>query len=173
MQSTLPEYLDLIQKAKLGAEIKGQWPINKLDRLTDQLAGDDGQLSAELTLGKQDKVYFMKGSVSVTFQVICQRCLQVMDLPLSAEINLALITDQRQEEKLPEDVEPLLVEEGKVCLPDILQDELLLAMPLVPMHNADCSEYLQQQAQRKVEEADQEKPEKDKQNPFSVLKDLL
>ena len=150
----------------MGAEITGQWPISKLDRLADQLAGDDGELSALLTLGKQGPVFFMRGSVSVTFQVICQRCMQVMDLPLSVEINLALITDQSQEDKLPEDFESLLVEEGKVSLPDILQDELLLAMPLVPMHDTDCSEYLQQQAKRQAVEAEQEKAEKEKTKSF-------
>ena len=173
MQSTLPEYLDLIQKAKLGTEIEGEWPINKLDRIADQLVNDGGMLIAKLELGQQEKLLFLKGSVSVNLAVTCQRCMQAMDLPLNAVINLALITNESQEDQLPEGFEPLLVDDSKMRLPDILEDELLLAMPLVPMHDNDCSEYLQQQKQRQAVEAEQDKAEKEKQNPFSVLKDLL
>ena len=173
MQSTLPEYLDLIQKAKLGAEIDGEWPISKLDRIADQLVSNDGVLAAKLELGQQEKLLFLKGSISVTLAVTCQRCMQAMDLPLNAEICLALITHEGQEDQLPDGFEPLLVEDSKMRLPDILEDELLLAMPLVPMHDSDCSEYLQQQKQRQAVEAEQDEAEKEKQNPFSVLKDLL
>ena len=171
MQSLLPEYLDLIQKASLGCEIEGEWPVSRLDRLADLLLSDSAIVRARLSLGREGKLRFLKGDVSVSLEVTCQRCMQAMQLPLKSEFSLAMITDEVQADQLPEGYEPLLVEEGKTRLPAILEDELLLAMPLVAMHEHDCSEYLQQQKQ--AAEDDQANAEKDKENPFSVLKDLL
>lgn len=173
MQSLLPEFIDLIQKANLGCEITGEWPVNRLDRLADVVLDDTAVVEATLTLGREGKLRYLKGRASVTLQVTCQRCMQPMALPLDCDISLALISDEAQADRLPEGYEPLLVEEGKMRLPTIVEDELLLAMPLVAMHDYDCSEYLQQQKQRLAVEEDQAKAEKDKENPFSVLKDLL
>lgn len=173
MQSLLPEYVDLMQKAKLGCEIAGDWPVSRLDRLADLLLSDTQLVTAKLSLGREGKLHFLRGELSVTLEVTCQRCMQPMQLPLNCELSLGLISDEAQAERLPEGYEPLLVEEGKMRLPSILEDELLLAMPLVAMHDYDCSDYLQQQNQRLAVEEDQVKAEKDKNNPFSVLKDLL
>ena len=173
MQSLLPEYLDLIQKANIGCEIEGVWPVKKLDRLVDLLATDTGTVAATLSIGREGKLRILQGKVTATLEVTCQRCMQTMELPLESDIRLALVTDEAQAERLPADIEPLLVDADKVHLPGIVEDELLLLMPLVAMHDYDCSDYLQQQKHRLAAEEDQMKAEKDKQNPFSVLKDLL
>ena len=165
----IPEYLDLIQKAKIGCEIKGLWPVEKLDRLTDLVVDNSGELYAELSFGNIEKLRFIRGKVSVELSLTCQRCMQPVKYPLDIEISLGLITDESQADKLPEDVEPLLVEEDSMSLPAILEDEILLALPLVAMHEHDCSDYLQEQKSRMQEE----EIEQEKENPFSVLKDLL
>ena len=157
----------------MGCEIEGEWPIAKLERLSELLLSNEGNLQARISLGKREKIRYLQGSVSVNLQVTCQRCLQPMSLPLETEFQLALVTSEAQADELPDDYEPLLVEEDKTNLPAILEDELLLAMPLVAMHEHDCSEYLQQQKHRQAVEAEQQQAEKEKQNPFSVLKDLL
>jgi len=52
----------------------------------------------------------------------------------------------------------------------MLEEELLLGLPLVPMHEFDCSDYLQQQLSDQQNEVE---VSEEKENPFSVLKDLL
>lgn len=173
MQPLIPEYLDLIQKADLGCEIEGDWPLQKLDRLADLLLDPQGYVSSRLSLGREGRLRYVTGDVCAEVQVTCQRCMQAMPLTLKADISLGLVSDEAQGDQLPDGYEPLLVIDGKTRLPDVIEDELLLAMPLVPMHDFDCSDYLQQQQQRMSDEAEQAAAEKVQQNPFSVLKDLL
>ena len=172
-RSLLPEYLDFEQKAKKGLEIEGSWPVNRLNRLSDMLVADDGDIYAELTFGQKGRVLFVSGKVTATLQVTCQRCMSPMDLPLETDFSLALVHDESSIDRVPEGYEPLLLEDEAMSVPNLLEDELLLAMPLVPMHEADCSDYLQQQKVRQQAEQVQKVAEKDAKNPFAVLKDLL
>jgi DUF177 domain-containing protein len=171
MQSILPEQLDVIQKAKFGAEIEGTWPINKLQRFSELLLDDAGDLQAELKFQKLGHLRLIDGNITAELKVACQRCMQPMDLPLNIDFKLGLICKEAQAEGLPEGYEPYLIEGDSENIPHMLEEELLLAMPLVAMHEHDCSDYLQQQRKRQQDEAEQQ--EEEKENPFSQLKDLL
>lgn len=170
MESILPEYLDLIQKAKFAAEVRGFWPISKLQRLSELLLEDSGNLQAELKFNKDGRLRLIDGNVSAEIKVTCQRCMQPMTLSLNTDFKLGLISNEAQAEGLPEGYEPYLIEGDSENIPHMLEEELLLAMPLVAMHEQDCSEFLQQQKQRQQDEVD---PQEEKPNPFSSLKDLL
>jgi len=170
MQSILPEYLDVIQKAKFGAEIQGYWPVSKLQRLSELLLDNAGDLQAELKFVQDGRLRLINGNVSAELTVMCQRCMQPMTLSLKTDFKLGLISKEAQAEGLPEGYEPYLIEGDSENIPHMLEDELLLAMPLVAMHEHDCSDFLQQQKQRQQDEVDQQE---EKENPFSSLKDLL
>ncbi len=170
MQSILPEHLDFIQKADLGCEIRGKWPVKRLNRLMDLLLNDSGELDAKLKFDRAGKLRSISGSVSAKVEVTCQRCMQPMSLELEADIKLGLITDEEQADRLPEGYDPCLVNDEDSSLADLLEEELLLVMPLVAMHEEGCSDYLQEQKKRRQIE---EESKSEKENPFSVLKDLL
>jgi len=171
MQSILPEHLDVIQKAKFGAEIQGTWPVAKLERFSELLLENDGDLQAELKFRKLGHLRLIDGNISAELKVTCQRCIQPMDLSLNIDFKLGLICKEAQAEGIPEGYEPYLIEGDSENIPHMLEEELLLAMPLVAMHEHDCSDYLQQQKQRQQEEVNQQ--EEERENPFSQLKDLL
>jgi uncharacterized protein len=170
MQSRLPEFCDLYQLADRQATVTGSWPVANMARLVGMLATDKGEAKAELLFGKTGKTPYVKGKVSATVEVVCQRCLDIMSLDLNAEFKLGLIESEAKLELLPDDFEPL-VTEGRHFLPDVIEDELILALPIVPTHAESCSEYMRnQQAELKTSEkiVEDKKP-----NPFAVLKDLL
>ena len=102
----------------------------------------------------------------------CQRCMQPMSYTLQTQLNLALIKDDAQADALADEFEPLLLEAEEMNLPTVIEDELLLALPLVLVHEHDCSDFLQQQAQQQIEDAAKAAEQKVKSNPFAVLKDL-
>lgn len=170
MQSILPEQLDVIQKAKFGAEIQGIWPVSKLQRLSELLLDSNADLRAELNFVQQGHLRLLNGCVAADLNVKCQRCMQPMTLTLQTEFKLGLICKESQADGLPEGYEPYLVEGDSENIPLMLEEELLLAMPLVAMHEHDCSNYLQQQRSRQELEDSQPKENK---NPFAGLKDLL
>ena len=172
MQPLIPEYLDFVQKADHGAEVRGVWPLQRMPRFAELLQQKDGQVEVDLQFGRQGKLRVVCGKLSADLFVTCQRCLQAMRYPLQAQFNLALIKDDAQAEALPETFEPLLLDSEEVNLAGVIEDELLLALPLVLVHEHDCSDYLQQQVTRQKQDAAEAAELKVKNNPFAVLKDL-
>ena len=60
-----------------------------------------------------------------------------------AEVRLGIISDQSLAETLPDMYEPLVTGPEPVFLRDVIEDELILALPLVPKHpNEQCKESL-------------------------------
>jgi len=170
MNQTLPVHLNFTQKAKIGFEIQGKWPIKQLKRLAGSLMSDQGELTVELKFDRAGPVPFIDGHIMTELQLKCQRCMQPVPYPVDIRFKLGLVQNEAQMEKLPDDFEPYLVESDNNHLPDMLEDELLLALPLVAMHEFDCSDYLQKQA---LDQQDEVEASEEKENPFSVLKDLL
>jgi len=169
MHTKLPEYLDFTRIADKGAEIKGKWPISGLQRLKELQVNDEGDVEGEMTFGRRAKVRYVTGTISGVLALTCQRWMQPMDLALKTEFKLAMVQTEEQAERLPEEFEPLLVDEDKMSVPQMLEEELLLAIPLVAMHDTDCSDFILEQKQWQAEnESVQEK-----KNPFSVLKNLI
>ncbi|HED33461.1 MAG TPA: hypothetical protein ENJ08_04475 [Gammaproteobacteria bacterium] len=170
MNQTLPVHLNFAQKAKVGFEIQGKWPIKQLKRVKDSLMSEEGELQVELKFDRIGPVPIIYGHIKTELQLKCQRCMQPVTHTVDFSFKLGLVQNEAQMEKLPDDLDPYLVEDDINHLPDMLEDELLLALPLVPMHEFECSAYLQNQETDQQDEV--EEPEK-KENPFSVLKDLL
>jgi len=170
MNQILPVHLNFAQKAKVGFEIKGKWPLKQLKRLNEALMSEQGDIEVELKFGRDGPIPFIDGHITTELQLKCQRCMQAMPHAMDVRFKLGLVLNNEHIERLPDKYEPYLIEDDNNHLPDMLEDELLLALPLVAMHEFDCSEYLQQQESEQQNEV--EKVE-EKENPFSVLKDLL
>lgn len=172
MHPLIPEFLDFVQKADHGARVKGVWPAARMQRFAALLLDDSVDVQVDLQFGRHGKFRTLSGVLSADLTVTCQRCLQAMQYPLQANINLALISDEAAADELPPEFEPLLLETDEMNLAAVIEDELLLALPLVLSHEHDCSNFLQQQVQRQKQEAAQAAEQKVKNNPFAVLKDL-
>ena len=172
MKPTIPVHLNFAQKAKIGFEIQGKWPIKQLKRLGESLLSDAGDLEVELRFDRDGPIPYIVGNIKAKLELKCQRCMQSMHYPIDSSFKLGMVQNDAQLEKLPDEYEPYLLEEENNHLPDMLEDELLLALPIVAMHDFDCSDYLNEQESDQEEKV--EEPEADKkENPFAVLKDLL
>lgn len=171
MKQTLPVHLNFRQKCKTGFEIQGNWPIKQLKRLNEFLLSDEGDIKVELKFDFAGHIPCIKGHITAELQLKCQRCMQSMTHTVDNDFKLGLVLNEEQMNKLPDDFEPYLVVEDNNHLPDMIEDELLLSLPLVPMHEHECSEYVKTQGAQQDEDVSPVKEEKE--NPFSVLKDLL
>ena len=115
-------------------------PVTDLPRLAASLAGNDGVVRATVDFARVDGVPRLNVGADVEVTLICQRCLQPMQVLLEGESQVALVENLAQADALPEDVEPVWVESRKVDLREVVEEELLLALPLVPMHEAGDDE---------------------------------
>ena len=150
--------------------LKGRLALAALPRLTVILGHTDGEVIVALSAGQDAQgIRFMQGSLQTEIEWICQRCLGPLQLPLDITVKLGLARDEVAADRLPGEYEPLLVPEGdSIAVADLIEDELLLALPQIPRHEdlRECAAhgYLQPG-----------EPALDLKNrqPFAVLATLL
>jgi len=107
----------------------------------------------------------LQGRVRASLRLECQRCLGRVAFPVDIGFRLAVVATLAQAESLPDGLDPLLLADGEpLRLADMVEDELLLALPQVPMHEpGDCVGPLWKEDALPPTEA---------AHPFSVLKAL-
>ena len=171
MQSEhLPHTVNPAKLAQRRIVLDGNIPLGKLDRLSEQLVklDSDGLVALQLEFGK-DKQGFTTiiGSASTQVELICQRCMKEMTFDLSAVISLALVADDEAANELPDRYDPILVESsGLMPLRSLVEDDLILALPIVAYHDSPCG-YADDE-----KHTEESSVEASVENPFSVLEIL-
>ena len=110
------------------------------------------------------------GEARVEASMICQRCLEEVSQPLRADIQLALVRSDEQSRHLTKNFDPWLIEseDGSANLHTMIEDELLLALPMVALHKDFCIDEKLLHSKSASNVTDSET----KESPFSVLKQL-
>jgi uncharacterized protein len=169
MLDRLPEYIDPLQLADKRGALKGQIPIKSLDRLAEMLVNDAGTVNVDLFFGREGRLSIVEGHIETVLELECQNCLEAVKWPINCFIKLGVVTSIDQANRLPDDYEPLMVEEGKIPLKNIIEDEILLILPAFPKHQHHC--FVQKYDNNSVVPLvsdEQSTPE----NPFSILAKL-
>jgi uncharacterized protein len=140
-----------------------------MPRLCEVLADDVGVAQYELDFGRDEYgTAYVDVRIQAPLWLVCQRTLEPFVLPVTVDGRLGLIRSERDEAGLPGGCEPLLIaEDDKLSLIDVIEDELLLVLPLVPV-NPD-SELPEEVTRPPVEEVSTEERS---DNPFAVLREL-
>lgn len=147
--------------------LTGRIALDSLPRLAPLLVEDTGEAAFVLAFGKDDRQRpVIQSSVTAELRLECQRCLGVMTHRVDSRIGLTVVQGLREAELLPTEVDPLLLQEAEPLeVAQLIEDELLLAIPVSPRHPAG-----QCQAHGVSEEAAEVPAERD--NPFAVLAGL-
>ncbi len=171
-QGNLPLQIDPFRLAETGRGFSGQLSLRHMHRLLPSLLSDDGEVQLELDFDIDETgIKYLRGHVKAELELECQRCLEAMTLSLDKKMLVAFVRSNHEAEQLPEDYDPFVVEQTPIALIDVIEDELILSLPQVPMHKRqDCpaSEILD--TDKLADEATDE-PEQ-KENPFGVLAKL-
>ena len=149
---------------------EGTLPIATMSRLCEVLASADGVVQFELDFGRDSLgISYVDVRAQASLALVCQRTLEPFVLPVEVNTRLGLIKLERDEAGLPPDCEPLLVaEDGRLSPADVIEDELLLVLPLVPI-NPDSS--LPDEVTG-YDPDDNATGEERSENPFAVLREL-
>ncbi|HEY5559391.1 MAG TPA: YceD family protein [Steroidobacteraceae bacterium] len=132
MPTTREQPLDVLDLAATGGVVERQFPIAGLERLRDRLADPGGSVQMRLELQMID------GTPSAVLQIRagvvqeCQRCLRPLRRVLESESRLAFVA--RDDSPVPADHEPVIGDPRRVDLATLIEDELLLAVPLIAKH---------------------------------------
>jgi len=138
MLNRLPEIIDPLHLADKRGALKGQIPLKSLDRLAEMLVDDTGTVNVDLVFGREGRLAKVEGHIETVLELECQNCLEAVEWPIDCTIKLGVVPSIDQANRLPEDYEPLLVEEGKILLKNLIEDEILLILPAFPKHQHSC-----------------------------------
>lgn len=112
----------------------GSLTLARLPRLRDSLADMDGSVDFQLEFDTDEfDQAFVEVRAHGDLPLVCQRTLEVYRQPVAISLRLGLIRREEQESALPPGYEAFLVPgDGMVTPADLIEDELILALPLVP-----------------------------------------
>lgn len=167
MLDRLPLAIDPLHLADKRGVLKGALSLKDFGRLGDLLFETDGDVAIELFFSREGRLAKIEGKIETHLRLICQNCLQAVDWPVHAEVRLGIVNSLEQVDRLPEGFEPLLVEEEKMLLLDVVEDELLLNLPQYPKHAEPCQA---RDAVAPPAPSSVDKPRQD--NPFAILTQL-
>lgn len=113
---------------------EGVLPVAELPRLVEALAGDRGEIAYKLDFGRGELGSAqLRVRLDAGLTLECQRTLEPFVWPAVVDTRLGLLASEAEAAALPPDCEPLLLEDGALSPRRVIEDELLLALPLVPV----------------------------------------
>lgn len=168
----LPKRIDPRKLAEREVRFDSVVLVKDLPNLVDCLALPDGELKVDLQFGKDEQhLRTIVGSAKGCVHMACQRCLDSVEVEVEATFNLAIALTEEQAKQLPRRYDPLILEEEEIELFPVLEEELILSLPMVPYHQ-DCSVQTSFGDADGATQSDASDKASDKTNPFSVLAQL-
>ncbi|MDN3518468.1 YceD family protein [Aquisalimonas lutea] len=134
----LIEPVDPAVLARQGKRISTVVALASLERLLGLLADDRGEVEVELTFREdRGRRAVITGTVRAAVTVVCQRCLEPMVLELEPQVNAAILEREDEADDLPDELDPVVCSSGELVLAELVQDELILALPVIARHEND------------------------------------
>ena len=168
MSQALPDTVDAWRMVQARRHFSGVLPLSALPRLAADLANSDGDVRFDLEFGTDEfGTAFVHVRADTALPLVCQRTLDTFDHPAHVDARLGLITREEDEAGLPPGYEPLLLGgDGNLHPADVVEDELILALPLIPVKPG--SEHVE--GSWGGDAAEHEQPARP--NPFAALKKM-
>ncbi|MBN6074905.1 23S rRNA accumulation protein YceD [Aggregatibacter actinomycetemcomitans] len=166
----LPLTVDPVKDAQRRLDYQGYYSVNQLSRLAESISKvlSDAQVTLSFFIDPQ-KLVVMKGHAYVDVELTCQRCGEPFTQTVDCEFCYSPIANLDQIDVLPEIYEPIEFNEfGEIDLLGTIEDELILSVPIVPMHSSEhCEVSVAEQVFGELPQEPAKKP-----NPFAVLANL-
>lgn len=131
-------FIDSLDFARNGRELRGEIPVSEMPRLQDMLAAAEGKIGY-VVRGYQDKDGKPKLEVALDgmCQLRCQRCLNALAYPVKLVSRLLLVQGGELDESSVEqdDLDSILADDHQYILA-LVEEEILLSLPFAPKHPA-------------------------------------
>lgn len=164
----LPITISPTRSAQRRLVCEGVFKLSEMTRLlaVSEKRSEHVQVSVKFDVDERG-LTVMSGTASALVALTCQRCNELFDNKLEVEFTFSPAKNEEAAEKIPSYYDVVeLNEDGEVNLRELVEEEFILILPLIPRHEIeDCSA-----------DADSvwgELPEElEKPNPFDALKQL-
>jgi uncharacterized protein len=160
---------DVDRLADRQADVAFEIPLDQLPRVRAQLADSGGKVRGVAHFRREAGFRVAELETEGVATLVCQRCLEPMQWPVGGTARVVLIAAESEADRVPQEFETVLAAENRIRVRDLVEEELLLTLPLVALH-ADPSECVSQESKQKP---DAQASEQDTQRPFERLGELL
>ena len=177
--NTFPAQIEPFKWAEQGFTWSGTLPLSRFARIAREAVGSINDqlinIDCKLSMDAYHRIVWLDGHIETKVLMECQRCLGSVEIDLVSDFHLALVDDESLIERLDEDADFIVLCESEATtkgdydspatanLLSLIEDELLLLLPLSPKHDA---------CEHKHQPAIQNIAEEKRDNPFDVLASL-
>lgn len=167
----LPERVNHKKLATEKRKLEGTIPLQRFERLVESLETHQGEVEAKLEFRKARKhATKVVGRAQAKVSLQCQNCLDTVDYDLKIKLRHTIVNSDEALFNLDEDEDGMVCVDDMIHTVDMLEDEFLLALPMVPRHpqgGCEAEEYqLEDEATAPTE------AESETHRPFAGLADL-
>jgi len=166
-KDNLPLRVDPFRFADQSLSLSGVLLIKDMPRLCSSLSSDEGDVKVDLIFGVDEEgLRYLKGHMTTCLILECQRCLESFRYEIINNFMLGIVRTEKEADRLPERYDPLLVSDLSLVLNDMVEEELIVSLPIVAMHEID-----QCKAKQSFEILSSDAIV-EKENPFKVIESL-
>ena len=131
--------LEVERLADAAADVDFDIPLAELSGLRVLQTPVGGSVSGRVHFGREGGIAVAELDLRGTATLKCQRCLQPMQRALEVHAKIALIASEADAARVPGHLEPVLAEGGRSSSGALVTEELLLTLPIVPLHAGECA----------------------------------
>lgn len=158
-------FVDAVAMAGAGSSVDRTYTAADLPRLAHAGAAEGSEVHASLRFSLFDGQPAVKGRLNGQVVLTCQRCMKPVASDVDERFQVLIVPEERSDE--PGGYEPVIANPTRLDLAWLVEDQVLLALPLVPMHpQDDCAEG-------KRDEVSEPAAEVGAQKPFENLRDMM
>ena len=117
-----------------GADVDFAVPLAELSGLRSKLASVTGSVHGRVNFKREANVAVAQLALSGVATLECQRCMRPMQVPLDTVVRVGLIAREADVGQVPADLEPVLAAGGRISIGELITEEMLLTLPIVPLH---------------------------------------
>jgi uncharacterized protein len=158
-------FVDAAALAAASSRIERTFDASELPRFAEAGVLNGSEIRTTFQFSEYDGKPAIDGHLAGTVSLACQRCMRPVTITLDERFSVLVVDAERADE--PGGYEPVIASPARLDLRWLIEDQALLALPLVAMHAPDeCNEQAS-------EPAESERSETGGQQPFRNLRDMM
>ena len=139
----LPESINFVEYLDNGASLQGFIPLSRFARFRNLLASEEGEIDVRLHFEEVESgLAAVVGAASASVELFCQNCLDIMTLQVVIDVNTRLVKSDSELHSLAANIDGIVVDTPRLSLTELLEDDLILVLPMVPRHDVPFTETL-------------------------------
>ncbi len=164
MQGKLQQRYRVARELGQNSEFAGEFSLPQLPRLSTLVVKDDAEIRVRFEFTENRYQHpSIRGHIETRLQLECQRCLKPMSQSLDFDFDLLI--DASDDDVQSFQTDTVWTDDGYLDVLEVVEDELILALPLISMHeDVSCHQHWQPDSLPE--------PDEGRNNPFAVLATL-